>query len=184
MNNASRHIVAIMSIALWATTYMAAAQESAAAPPQDAKREAMNKEVDEAVEAIRAYSIEQRDQALARAQEAMKSIDGKIDALQDDMNQRQDRMSASARRQSRATMADLQDRRRRLSEWQDRMHRGSGKAWEDVKAGFVDSYRGLADALRKARADFEQESAPEESGDKGDAMSAFRVAHGAYKRSA
>ena len=181
MNNASRRIVATVSAILWATTCMAAGNDAAAAPPQDTKREAMNKEVDEAVDAIRAYSIEQRDQAFARSQEAMEAIDGKIDALQDDINERQDRMTASARRQSQATMADLRARRRGVSEWQDRMHRGSGKAWEDVKAGFVDSYHGLAEALRKARTDFEQESAPAENDDKGGAMSGFRAARASYE---
>lgn len=161
--NIMRRLQVAVLFALCATAAVAAAQDPASAPPaDDTKREQMSKEVDEAVEAIRAYSVERRDEAVERAQRSMEDIDRRIGALQADMDRRWNRMSESARRQSQAAMADLRQRRRDLSEWSDGMRHSSGKAWGDVKAGFVNGYRELAEALRKARTEFEREAPPVE----------------------
>ena len=176
--NAGRGLHVAALLALCAASAVAAGQDPAAAPAQEeTKRERMDKEVDEAVDAIRAYSVEQRDEAMKRAQASMEEADLRIDALQEDMDRRRGRMSDTARRRSQKAMSDLRQRRQELSERYDRMRSSSGKAWSDLKGGFVDGYRALSAALREARAEFEREAAPAESDDEEDgsmSASSFR----------
>jgi hypothetical protein len=164
--HAGRSLRVAVFLALWSASAMATGQDpGAGAAQEETRRERMDKEVEEAVEAIRAYSAEQRDEAMERAQASMAEIDRRIDALQDDMDRRRDGMDDAARDRSREAMSDLRQRRQRLSDWYDRMRHGSGKAWSDVKEGFAGSYRALSEALRKARDEFEEEAAPAEGDD-------------------
>lgn len=140
-----------------------AQDQSETKPPPATKQEQMKKEVDEAVESIRAYSIEQRNVALRSAQKAQNQIDRGIGELQRNINARRGKMAASVQHRADATMTDLRKRRKDLSSWYDRMHHDSEQAWSDVKNGFVDSYHGVSEALRKARAEFDQESSQKDS---------------------
>ena len=137
--------------------------QSATKSAPTTKQEQMNKDVDEAVESIRAYSIEQRNVALGNAQRAQSEIDRGIGDMQRNINVHRGRMTASVRHQADATMADIRKRREDLSSWYGRMHHDSGQAWGDVKNGFVDSYHGISEALRKARVEFDQGSSPKDS---------------------
>lgn len=183
MQENARRACAAAILVLCTTTAMAAVQDQASAPPQDSKREQMNKEVDEAVEAIRAYSIEQRDEAAKRALASMEELDRRISALQVDIDQQRAQMGDAARRESQVAMADLRARRQELSKWYDRMRHSSGKAWSEVKGGFTDSYRALAEALRKARLEFDRGTPSQEKGEEKDgATSALRIQRLACKR--
>lgn len=134
--------------------------EPARSDPTDSE---FKREVDERVDAIRAYSEERRDEAVANARRAAEDLDLKMAGLQQTMDQRWIQMSEKARTRSQATMANLRQRRNALAEWYGGMRHSSSAAWSDVKGGFVRSYHELADAMREARAEFEQED--EESKD-------------------
>lgn len=131
--------------------------EDKPAEGRDAKAARLKRELDQKVEAIRTYSAEGRNEALANAKRAADDLDRQIQALQQQMDQRSNRMGEAARDRARATMADLGKRRNALAEWMGGLRHGSTAAWGEVRSGFVRSYHELADALRKARADFEQE---------------------------
>lgn len=117
----------------------------------------LRREVEQAVDAIRSYSAERREEAVASARRAAEDLDRQIARLQEQTGQSWGRMSQAARTRSQATMADLQKRRNALAEWVGGMRHSSTVAWGEVKGGFVNSYHELADALRKARTEFDQD---------------------------
>ena len=134
-----------------------------AKPPADAPQPpatAVRREAEQAVDAIRGYSAELREQAMANARRAADELDRDMARLQEQTDRRWNRMGATARSRSQATMADLRQRRNALAEWYGGLRHGSTAAWGEVRAGFVTSYHELADALRAARAEFGKEEAP------------------------
>lgn len=133
-------------------------EPAASAPTQGEKAK---KELDEAVDAIRDYSIDRRDEAVARARQSTEVLDQRIEALQSQMENGWARMSQATRTRSEQTMTDLRKRRNQLSEWYGGMRHSSVDAWGEVKSGFVTSYHDLADAMRNAREQFDQDRSDE-----------------------
>lgn len=131
------------------------ARQPADAPaPADGQ---VRRDMDQAVEAIRGYSTELREQAVANARRAAEDLDRQMARLQAQTDQRWSRMGEAARTRSQATMADLRQRRNALAEWYGGLRHSSTAAWGEVRVGFVTSYHELAEALRKARAEFEKD---------------------------
>lgn len=158
-------LVAAMPVAL----AQSAAQEPPADPPaagqpKDAPASEaqgsgdIGKEVERTVDAIRAYSAERRAEAVADAKRAADDLDRQTQRLQEQMDQRWGRMSQAARARSQATMADLRQRRNALAEWYGGLRHGSTAAWGEIRSGFVRSYHELADAVRRARAEFDRDN--------------------------
>lgn len=157
MNTLSR-LCTVALFAAWAP--IAVAQDKPPEPGKTAppvQREEMKKEVDEAVDAIRGYSVERRDEAVARARQSAEQLDRNIEELEARADARRERMGDAARARSRKAMSDLRQRRTQLAEWTGGMRHGSADAWAEVKTGFVKSYHDLADALRKARTQLDRD---------------------------
>lgn len=165
MNAISRLLAAGLLMTL---TPLAVAQSTGQKPPpaqpeaaqaQDAKgSDDISKEVRHTVDAIRAYTAERRAEAVADAKRAAEDIDRQMQRLQEQTDQRWNRMSQKAKTRSQATMADLRKRRNALAEWTGGMRHSSTAAWGEVRGGFVKSYQELADAMRKARAEFDKDN--------------------------
>jgi len=170
--NSSPHscvVALLMAVAMPVAAAHDASQDApAAAPPKSAdssakpspQGEQVRREVDEAVDAIRGYSAELREQAVATAKRAAEDLDSQMARLQEQTDLRWDRMNQAARMRSQETMADLRQRRNALAEWYGGMRHGSSAAWGEVRTGFVTSYHELADALRKARAELGKDEKP------------------------
>jgi len=159
MNNLSR----LCMVALFTAWMPVAWAQDAPPKAEEAKptqREQMKKEVGEAADSIRDYSVERRNEAVARARESADDIDRRMDQLQAQLEQRWDRMSTAARARSQQEMTDLRQRRNDLAEWYGGMRHSSADAWAEVKTGFVKSYDELALAIRNARARFDSEEKP------------------------
>lgn len=109
------------------------------------------------VDAIRGYSAERREEAMANARRAAAELDEQMEQLQARMDAGWSRMSEASRARSRQAMADLRERRNAMAEWYGGLRHGSAEAWGEVRSGFVKSYHELADALRSARASFDQD---------------------------
>lgn len=168
MKSLCRSCLAVLIAAAWVP--LTFAQDTANPPDANAaarkqQREEVKKEVDEAVDAIRGYSIERRREAVERARESLAETDRRMDRLESQMNERWARMGAAARQREKEAMAELRRRRNDVAEWTGGMRHGSGDAWENVKSGFVRSYRELAVALHEARAQFERDQAQDAPAD-------------------
>lgn len=168
MSNAHRVLAHLVAGAmLFAALPLATAQETAPSPAPETTRappQAQQEATDDAgerrrVEALREVSAERREEAVATARRAAEELDRQMERLQQQMDEGWGRMSEATRASSRETMADLRRRRNALAEWLGGMRHGSGAAWDEVRSGFVKSYREFADAMRKARAQFAREDA-------------------------
>lgn len=146
----------------------AAAQAPAPPPASQADAEATEEEQADrerrlSVDAIRGYSAERREEAMANARRAAAELDQQMEQLQARMDAGWSRMSEASRSRSQQAMADLRRRRNAMAEWYGGLRHGSAEAWAEVRSGFVRSYHELADALVSARQRFEQDQ------DEGDA---------------
>ena len=114
----------------------------------------VKEKVVEAAEAIKSYSIDQRDEALKKAKAALEDLDARIDPMQAQLNEKWGQMDQMARQKSMDTLTALRKQRNEAAEWYGGLKHSSGNAWEDVKRGFLKSYHDLQETFQKARSDF------------------------------
>ena len=81
----------------------------------------------EAAEAIRDYTVERKDQAVAQARKLSNDLEARIKQLDELKDKRE---------QTRKKLAEMKD--------------ASGASWDAAKQGFVDAYRDLRQAYDKA----------------------------------
>ena len=126
----------------------AAAQDTPPDPPppsgEPATREDVQRETEEAVEAVQSYNTARRQAAEERAREAVERMRERMAWLQDEWARERVRYDDVAR-ERRARM--LSGARERLEEAQQRSREleAAGQAdWQLARARFIDSYRVLA----------------------------------------
>lgn len=114
----------------------------------------IEQEMDDLTQAIKSYSAQQRDEAVSKAKSAMEKLDGRIEAMQDKLDKEWDQMDQSARQKVQASLHTLRTKRNELAEWYGGLKHSSAEAWEEVKKGFLESYRTLGEAFERARNEF------------------------------
>lgn len=131
---------------------LAAATDTFAAKmsENEATLKEVKKEMAETAEAIRNYSADQRDEAVKKIKKSMDNLDGHIDRLETRLDMEWDKMSRSARKNTQDALMALRKQRNDVAEWFGGLKHSSGDAWEEVKKGFIKSYRALGDAFEKA----------------------------------
>lgn len=123
----------------------------------DADTKALKKEWSEAVETLKKYSVNQRDQALAQAEETLETMDKRIEKLQVRAESEWHTLSKSVRERRETALRNLSRERNQLAEWYGGMKYSSDKAWEDVKQGFINAYGALSTSFGNARAEFDED---------------------------
>lgn len=103
---------------------------------------------------IKDYSVEQRDEAVKNAKQALDDIDAKINRLAADIDSKWDKLDASARKKAYESMDTLRKERNDAAEWMGALKHSSKEAWGDVKNGFAKSYDALANSFSKAKEEF------------------------------
>jgi hypothetical protein len=146
-----------MAIAFVSILFLAGANVSTAGQKPDdrtTQQKEVGQEVKEAVEAIKRYSADQRDEALNKVRIAIDDLDARIDELETRLENKWDQMDKTARSQARETLRSLREKRNDLAEWYGGMRHSSAKAWDHVKKGFLDSYESLRQTYNKAVEEF------------------------------
>ncbi|KEA62678.1 hypothetical protein ADIMK_3150 [Marinobacterium lacunae] len=77
-------------------------------------------------------------------------MDQRIDALQAKIDQNFDDMSDAARQEAREDMKTLRKLRNKTAEWYGSMKTSSADAWDQMKKGFSNAYKDLAEAWEKS----------------------------------
>jgi len=129
------------------------------ATSKDVKQETM-----EAIEAIKTYTVDKKNEAVKEVKVVLEDLDTRIERMQSRIEKKWDQMDQTSRDKARETMQALRKKRNELSEWYGGLKHSSADAWDHVKKGFVDGYESLASAFDKA----ENEISPDESGKSGD----------------
>lgn len=123
---------------------------SASTPPAQTTARAFQGKVADAVQAIKSYSVAQRDRAVERAKAILDDFDSRIKDLESRLSQKWGQMDQAARQEAMSAMTSLRKQRNAAAEWYGGLKHGSSQAWEDVKTGFSKSAHDLEDAFRKA----------------------------------
>lgn len=111
----------------------------------------IKKETQELIQAIQSYSIEQKDQALAKAADALERLDERIDVLEKQLAEQWQSMDAATQQERQALLNSLKTQRAEVADWLAKMQDGSSGAWGQLKQGVADAYHGLAQAWEKAK---------------------------------
>jgi hypothetical protein len=134
-------LVTVLALGLFAVP--AAAQTSAKDVGQKAG---------ETGEAIRDYTIEKKDEAVAQAKKITADLDAKIKELKAEAS----RQTGEAKAKAQAQIKELEAKRATASRKASDLGRASKASWERAKEGFADAYRDLATAYDKAAAEFKK----------------------------
>lgn len=119
-------------------------------PDEKTTAEEVDKKVKDALDALKSYSAEKKDEATERMRGLMQDMDARIARLQTDLETRRQALSESARRQTEETLESLKRQREELSGHYDKLKQGSAKAWEDIKKGFSRAFESFRKSLKTA----------------------------------
>lgn len=134
------------------STAIAAHHEGQKTTASDVKEEAM-----ETYDALKSYTLEQRNEAMDFAQEKINRLDGQISEMQKIVDEKWQDMSKATQEKTRKTLDTLRKKREDLAEWLGGIRYSSKEAWEDVKKGFADSYDRMERAFEEASKDITNE---------------------------
>lgn len=115
----------------------------------------VKQETQELISALKGYSIDQRDEAIQKTEQALKNLDKRIDAFEARIDKNWDQMSKAVRDKTRANLKALRKQRTDLAERYGSWKHSSADAWEHMKQGFSDAYQAVEDAWEKAESEFE-----------------------------
>jgi len=102
-------------------------------------------EVSEAMEAIAAYSEQERDAALAIVREALDRLDAEIERREDTLRENWADMSDAAQETGRAQLRTLRQARNELGERYGALQASTGSAWDELTAGFASAWDAFSD---------------------------------------
>jgi len=124
----------------------AAAQDAGALTTTDGVRA----EISEAMEAIAAYSEQERDQALTEARAALNRLDAEIERREEALRENWAEMSDATRETARARLKDMRAARNSLSERYGALETGASGAWDELKTGFSGAWGAFSEAWSAA----------------------------------
>jgi ferritin len=133
-----------------ATTVLLAAAHLPA--PSQTSAQDVSKKASETGEAIRDYTVERKDEAVAHAKKLATDLDAKIKELE----ARASKQTGEARAKLQEQLKDLKAKRDAASRKLNDLTRASKASWDRAKEGFADAYRDLAQAYARAAGEFKK----------------------------
>jgi len=118
--------------------------------------EEVRTEISQAMDAIAAYSEQERDLALAEAREALDRLDAEIERREQALRENWAEMSDAARETAQAWLRDLRQARNRLGERYGALESGASSAWDELRAGFSDAWTAFSEAWSAADTDMSE----------------------------
>lgn len=112
----------------------------------------VSKKATETGEAIRDYTVERKDEAVAHARKLAADLDAKIKELEAQAS----KQTGEAKAKLQAQIKDLKTKRDAAGAKLNELTRASKASWERAKEGFATAYRDLAEAYEKAAAEFKK----------------------------
>ena len=103
-------------------------------------------------EAIRDYSMEKKDEAVAHAKRLAADLDARIKELEAQAS----KQTGEAKTKAQAQLKDLRAKRAEASRKLADLSRATQASWDRAKEGFANAYRDLATAYDRAAAEFKK----------------------------
>lgn len=114
----------------------------------------VKKETTELLQALRVYTVEQREEAIRKTKAALDKLDKRIDSLQAHIDRNWEQMDSAARNKARSNLDALRKERAQVTEWYGGLKNSTSDAWEHMKKGFSKAYSALNDAWEKSATEF------------------------------
>jgi flagellar motility protein MotE (MotC chaperone) len=121
---------------------------------EKASIEEIKQETQELIQTLKAYTADQRDEAIKKTKTALENLDRRIDALEARIDNNWDNMNKAAREKARTSLKALRKQRTKVAEWYGSMKSSSAGAWKHMKQGFSDAYNALYQAWEKSEKEF------------------------------
>jgi DNA-binding transcriptional MerR regulator len=118
--------------------------------PAAVSKEDVKKEVKEAYDATKAYTKEQMRAFREQTEAKLAEYDKEIDQLQ----AKTEKMGEDAKAKAEEQLKALRQKRDEVSEKVKELSSSSGNAWEKIKSGIDAAMKDLANAYKKAAAEF------------------------------
>lgn len=115
--------------------------------------EDVRSEISEAMEAIADYSDQERDQALAKAREAMNRLDAELNRRGQALRDNWSDLSESARETASERLQDLQEARNALGERYGALQSDAKSTWDNVNTDFSEAWESFSNAWTAADED-------------------------------
>jgi|HubBroStandDraft_4_1064222.scaffolds.fasta_scaffold143715_1 hypothetical protein len=112
----------------------------------------VSQKASETADAMRSYTLEKKDEAVAQARKLAADLDAKIRDLEAQASQQ----TGEAKAKSQDQLRDLKAKRAEAGRKLDDLTRASKASWERAKEGFANAYRDLAESYEKAAAEFKK----------------------------
>ena len=125
---------------------------SALPAPAQTTSQDIKQKASETGQAIRDYSVEKKDEAVAHAKKATADLGAKIKELETQAA----RQTGEIKARSQEQIKDLKTKRAKASQKATELGRATKASWERAKEGFADAYRDLASAYDKAATEFKK----------------------------
>jgi DUF438 domain-containing protein len=116
--------------------------------------EQVKKDLAEAGQAIKNFTVAQKDEAVLKAEAALKTMDKEIEAMEARVKQNWNKMDRTARKSSDAALKTLKKQRQATAKKLEELKGSSAKSWDRAKDGFVKSYQSLREGFEKAVKEF------------------------------
>ncbi len=125
---------------------------SALSVPAQTTSKDVSQKASETGEAIKDYTIEKKNEAVAHAKKLTADLDAKIKELEAEAS----KQTGEAKAKAQAQLRDLKAKRAVASKKASDLGKATKASWDRAKEGFADAYRDLATAYEKAAAEFKK----------------------------
>ncbi len=122
----------------------------------------VKKELSEAMDAIRAYSADHREDAVKALEGALAKINAQMDRAGEKMKKEWDKMAPEARKKAAETMDRLRAQRDQLEKTLEEWKKSKAPAWEALKEEAVKNLEEFRKSLESSDEDIKEEP-PEEA---------------------
>ena len=146
-----------VSIFLLITLFGIAPLSHAETSSEKTSIEEVKQETQDLIQTIKAYTADQRDEAIQKTKSALENLDKRIDSLETRIDNNWDNTNKTAREKVRLNLKALRKQRIKVAEWYGSLKNSSADAWEHMKKGFSDAYQALYDAWEKSEQAFRSE---------------------------
>lgn len=121
------------------------------APAQTTGKDVAQK-ASETGQAIKDYTVEKKDEAVAHARKITADLEAKIK----DLEAQAAKQTGEVKAGSQAQLKELKAKRAKASQKASELGRATKASWEKAKEGFADAYRDLASAYDRAAAEWKK----------------------------
>lgn len=120
--------------------------------------EGIKHESKELLQAMENYGEKQKTKAVAMVDENLERLDARIEYLERRLSEEWGELSQEARTEISDQLMALRKERIAVAEWYGSLKQDTGEAWNELKAGFSESYEALSQAWEEAEESFDENS--------------------------